>query len=290
MIPCKLEGKNAVVTGATSGIGLAVARSLAGAGAFVIGVGRSSERNEAARAQILAEFPDARVAYLLADLSEQGQVRQLAAEIHALIEKEGFSALDVLVNNAGVYLARKAMTSEGIEMTFAVDHLAGFLLTHDLLPLLLKSNDPRVITMSSYAHKTTWMNVNRIANPRPYFSLLAYKRAKLCNVLFTRALNRHFPQIKALAMDPGLVNTGIASKGGKGISSWVWGWHRHQGVSPDVPAGTILRLAADPDLDLSLGSYYQEGEPHPPSRKARNKQLGERLWDLSCQLTGIEWD
>ena len=286
----EMVGKTAVVTGATSGIGLAVARSLAGAGAFVIGVGRSSERNEAARAQILAEIPDARVAYLLADLSEQGQVRQLAAEIHALIEKEGFSALDVLVNNAGVYLARKAMTSDGIEMTFAVDHLASFLLTHDLFPLLLKSNDPRVITMSSYAHKTTWMNLNRIANPRPYFSLLAYKRAKLCNVLFTRALNRHFPQIKALAVDPGLVNTGIAAKGGKGISSLVWGWHRYQGVSPDVPAETVLWLASDPDLNLNLGSYIQEGKPHPPSRNARDEKMGEQLWNMSCRLIGVKWD
>ena len=198
--------------------------------------------------------------------------------------------MDVLVNNAGVYLAKKTMTPDGIEMTFAVDHLAGFLLAHELWLLLQQSGDARVIMMSSYAHKTTWMNLKQIANPWFYFSLLAYKRSKLCNVLFTRELNRRFHDVKALAVDPGLVNTGIASKGGKGISSWVWGWHRYQGVSPDVPAGTILRLAADPDLDLTLGSYYQEGEPHLPSRNARNEQLGERLWDLSCKLTGVAWD
>ena len=290
MIPWTLQGKTAVVTGATSGIGLAVARSLAGAGAFVIGVGRSAERNRTARDRILAGNPEARVDYLLADLSEQSQVRRLAAEIRSLLEKEGFSSLDVLVNNAGVYMARKVMTPDGIELTFTVDHLAGFLLTHELMPLLLKSNDPRVITMSSYAHKTTWMNLNRIADPRPYFSLLAYKRAKLCNVLFTRALNQRFPQVKALAVDPGLVNTGIAAKGGKGISSWVWGWHRYQGVSPDVPAETILRLAADPELNLALGTYYKESEPHAPSRKARDERLGKRLWALSCNLTGIVWD
>jgi len=285
-----MDGKTAVVTGATSGIGLAVARSLARAGTFVIGVGRSPERNETARGQILSEFPDARVNYLLADLSEQVQVRRLAVEIRFLLEKEGFSALDILVNNAGVYLAKKTMTPDGIEMTFAVDHLAGFLLTHELWPLLLKAGDARVITMSSYAHKTTWMNLNRIANPRPYFSLLAYKRAKLCNVLFTRALNRRYSQVKAVAVDPGLVNTGIASKGGKGISSWVWGWHRHQGVSPEVPAEMILRLAADPELDFSHGSYYQSGNLGLPSRKAQDEGLAARLWDLSCRLTGVDWD
>jgi NAD(P)-dependent dehydrogenase (short-subunit alcohol dehydrogenase family) len=290
MFPLILTGKSAIVTGATSGIGLAVAQSLARAGAFVIGVGRSAERNEAAGKQILEEAPDAHLAYLLADLSEQTQVRQLAVDIRSLLQQEGYSALDILVNNAGVYLARKTMTSDGIEMTFAVDHLAGFLLTHDLFPLLQNSGDPRVITMSSYAHKTTWMNLKRIADPRPYFSLLAYKRAKLCNVLFTQGLNRRFPQVKALAADPGLVNTGIASKGGKGISSWVWGWHRHQGVSPNVPAEKILRLVSDPDLDVSLGAYYKEGLPHTPSRNARDEKLGNRLWTLSCKLTGVDWD
>jgi len=256
----------------------------------MIGVGRSPERNDAARDQILNDFPNAQVDYLLADLSEQAQVRRLAVEIRSLLEKEGFSALDILVNNAGVYLAKKTMTSDGIEMTFAVDHLAGFLLTHELWPLLQKSGDARVITMSSYAHKTTWMNLNRITNPRPYFSLLAYKRAKLCNVLFTRALNRRYSQVKAVAVDPGLVNTGIASKGGKGISSWVWGWHRHQGVSPDFPAEMILRLVSDPGLDLSLGSYYQSGALGLPSRKAQDEGLAVRLWDLSCRLTGVDWD
>lgn len=197
--------------------------------------------------------------------------------------------MDVQVNNAGVYLAKKTMTSDGIEMTFAVDHLAGFLLTHELWTLLLKSGDTRVITMSSYAHKTTWMNLKRIANPRLYFSLLAYKRAKLCNVLFTRALNRRFPQGKAVAVDPGLVNTGIASKGGKGISSWVWGWRRHQGVSPDVPAKVTLRIAAYTDLDLSLGSYDQSGDPGLPVKNAQHEGLAARLWDLSCRLTEVEW-
>lgn len=282
--------KTVVITGATSGIGLAIAQSMARAGAFVIGVGRSVDRNRAAEQRILADFSRARVAYLLADLSEQNQVRRLAGEIAALFKSEGFSAMDVLVNNAGVYLSRKTITSDGVEMTFAVDHLAGFLLTHDLWPLLITSDDPRVITMSSYAHKTTWMNLKRIANPRPYFSLLAYKRAKLCNVLFTQALNRRSPQVKAMAVDPGLVNTGIAAKGGKGISSWVWGWHRHQGVKPDVPAEVILQLAADPDLDLATGTYYKEGEPHIPSRKAQDAKLAEGLWTLSCRLTGIDWE
>jgi NAD(P)-dependent dehydrogenase (short-subunit alcohol dehydrogenase family) len=285
-----LAGKTVVVTGATSGIGLAVVRRMAGAGAFVVGVGRSQERNRAAKDKIVNKIPETRVEYLLADLSEQSQVRRLADEIRSLLASKGFSSLDVLVNNAGVYLAKKTLTSDGIEMTFAVDHLAGFLLTHELWSLLLESGDPRVMTMSSYAHRTTWMNLNRIANPRPYFSLLAYKRAKLCNVLFTRALNRRFPVVKAVAVDPGLVNTGIASKGGRGISSWVWGCHRYQGLSPDVPAEVILRLAADPSLDLSLGSYYKEGEPCPPSRRAQDNGLGDRLWDLSCELTEIMWD
>ena len=134
-----MRGKTAVVTGATSGIGLEVAQEMAQAGAFVIGVGRSSTRNEKARAAILEAVPGARVIYLLAELSSQAQVRQLAGEIKDALAEAGFSQLDVLVNNAGVYMIHKMLTEDHIEMTFAVNVLAGFLLTHELLDWLARA-------------------------------------------------------------------------------------------------------------------------------------------------------
>jgi len=285
---CDLMGKTVVVTGATSGIGLAAVRKLVRAGASVIGVGRSAERNTAARESVLAEYPDGRLIYLLADLASQAQVRRLAKEIKSLLEKQGFRQLDVLVNNAGAYREKKSMTEDGIEKTFAVNHLASFLLTHELLSWLRQSGQGRVLTVSSYSHKTTWLCPGRIADPWPYIGLLAYKRSKLSNVLFVYELNRRFDDLAAFAVDPGLVNTDIASKGGVGISDWVWRSRRKKGTSADVPAETILFLACEEAIDTSQGYYFKNSAPLPPSRKAQRADLAAKLWALSGKLTCLE--
>jgi len=283
-----LSGKSVVITGATSGIGLAAAHQFVKSGAFVIGVGRSKSRNETARNAIQVAYPGKFVDYLIADLSIQKEVNALANEIPLLLEKHGFSQLDVLINNAGVYLGRKQKTVDDIETTFAVNHLAGFILTNKLLNLLNKSESGRVLSVSSYSHYTTPLTLDRISNPWPYLSLLAYKRSKLCNVLFTYECNRRFDKVLAFAVDPGLVNTSIASKGSNGVSHWVWRKKRENGTSPDVPAQTMLYLAYEPEIDTSKGFYFKDCAPKNPSRKSKSVELAKELWEKSSQLTGLK--
>lgn len=284
-----LSGMNIVVTGATSGIGLAAVKQFVSSGAFVIGVGRSQERNQKAKEEVLAAFPDGNLDYLLADLASQSQVHSLSEKINNLLIKRGEEHLDVLVNNAGTYLERKHMTEDGIEKTFAVNHLAPFILTYDLLQLLLKAERGRVLAVSSYSHYTTPLCLSRITNPSPYISLMAYKRSKLCDVLFTYAFNRRYEHLQAFAVDPGLVNTSIASKGSQGISHLVWRFRRKQGTPTEVPARTILYLSGEEEIDTSQGYYFKDCHPKAPSIKSRNEYLAERLWSLSCELTGLDW-
>jgi NAD(P)-dependent dehydrogenase (short-subunit alcohol dehydrogenase family) len=142
--------------------------------------------------------------------------------------------------------------------------------------------------VSSYSHFTTPLNLKRIANPFPYFGLLAYKRSKLCNVLFTYEFNRRHPELSAFAVDPGLVNTGIASKGGHGISHLVWKNRRYKGDPPELPAQTLLYLVAEPNIDTSQGYYFKNCTYKEPSKKSRREDLAAELWDLSLELTGIK--
>lgn len=283
------QNTTAVITGATSGIGFALAKHLVEAGAYVIGVGRSHQRNNIAKEKILSEIPDGKMDYVYADLAQPQMVRDLAQNVEKCLTEKGFSHLDILVNNAGVYLERKEKTVDGIEKTFAVNHLAQFCLTYYLRPLLDNSHNGRMISVSSYAHFNTPINLNRIADPIPYIGLLAYKRSKLCNVLFVRELRKRTSRFSAYAADPGLVNTLIGSKSGPGISGLVWSLHRKNGVSPETSAKDLLYIITAEDLDLSDGVYFKERKAIQPSKNARNDQLAERLWDLSCELTGLDW-
>ncbi len=185
-----LSDKTFVLTGATSGIGLAAAHLLAERGAFLIGVGRSAERCSQVEDQLRSAHPQARVEYCVADLSLQAQVRQLAQDIRAKLQGHHSNSLDGLINNAGTFTYWMTLTPEGFEMQWAVNHLAPFLLTHALLPLLQAAPAARVVTVSSGSHYNTRLKWNDIQLRRGYNCLLAYKQTKLANVLFTAELNR----------------------------------------------------------------------------------------------------
>lgn len=285
----KLAGKSVVITGATSGIGLAAAARFAQQGAFVIGVGRSENRIQEAQKTVKESSPNSQIEFLLADLGDQQQVRGLGTAACTLLAERGYNHVDILINNAGVYLENKLVNQDQIEMTFAVNHLAAFILTYQLLSHLERSSLGRVITVTSYAHRIAPINLKRITNPFPYIGLLAYKRSKLCNILFTTELNRRRNDIDAFAVDPGLVNTGIGSKSKPGISNWVWKRRRHKGTSTDVPVETLLFLADKSKSDLKKGFYYRDCQPQTPSQNARREDLARELWELSCHLTGIDW-
>lgn len=282
--------RSIVVTGATAGIGFQTALDFAASGAYVIGVGRSPQRCTEATNKIRFHIPDARVEFLTADLSSQQQVRGLASQIDQLLEKNHFKALNVLVNNAGVYMGKKEMTTDGIETTFAVNHLAPFLLTHLLLPVLEKSPESRVITVSSESHFHTLINPEHAANPSLFFGLTAYKVSKLANILFSIELNRlrAGKPPRAFAVDPGLVNTEIGMKDTGGLAKLVWQQRKQLGVSPEVPSATILHLANEREVLDSSDIYWRESKPKQPSRAALDPKLARRLWKVSCKLCGIK--
>ncbi len=280
-----LENKTAIVTGATSGIGLHTALAFARRGAFVIGVGRAPERCKQARQMIEASVPHADVLYLIADLSLQSQVRRLAHSIYEETHARGSNALDILVNNAGVFSESYVKTPEGIELTMAVNHFAPFLLTQELLPLLAAAPFGRVITISSASHERTCIDLKRLNTPIIYQGLSAYKVTKLANVLFTREFNRRMRKstVRAFAVDPGLVNTEIGAKRSRGIARLIWQIRSKSGVHPDVPVQTILFLTNE---GLKAGEediYWFDCKPVKPSRQARRSDLAKDLWEYSIQ-------
>lgn len=284
-----LSGKAVVITGATAGIGLACALGAAREGAIVLLTGRDSGRCVTAQKLIEEQVPGSRVRFAVADLSSQAEVRRLAEELSALLRQEGFNALDVLVNNAGTYCGKKSLTEDGIEKTFAVNHLAPFLLTHLLLPQLKAAPAGRVVTVSSHSHTYAPINPLQASNPPVYFGLWAYGTSKLANVLFSAEFNRRtpLPQVHAYAVDPGLVNTEMGFKETSRLAGWVWNRRRKSGSSPELPARTILHLATDPALQDSPHVYWKNSAPLQPSRTAHDPQLACRLWEDSCRLCGI---
>lgn len=287
-----LYGKTIVITGATAGIGLAAAKALAGRGAHVIGVGRSDERCRSARQTIQDEFPVASVSMLVADLSSQRQVRQLAADIRALVQEASDARLDVLVNNAGTVSSWHKVTEDGCELQFAVNHLAPFLLTHELLPLLRQAPAARVVTVSSGSHYGTDMHWSDVMYRQRYNCLAAYKQSKLANVLFTAELNRRLgdqSSVRAYALDPGLVNTEIGLKGTSGIENLVWQLRRSGGVTPEQGADTVVYLASEPHIAALHRIYWKERTPLAPSSTALCDEEAARLWALSERLCGVVW-
>lgn len=284
-----LKDMTVAVTGATAGIGWQSALDFCKAGARVIGIGRNLTRCQEAELRIRAQVPDADLQYLVADLASQNQIRTCAEKITSLLKEKGLCALDVLVNNAGVYMGKKTFTEDGYETTFAVNHLAPFLLTHLLLPLIERSSAGRVITVSSDSHYSTMLFPERAKNPPFYFGLFAYKASKLCNILFSYEFNRLYVQknVQAFVVDPGLVNTDIGLKETGGLAQWVWKRRQKLGVSAALPSRTILYLASEPAENLTNDVYWHLCKPKNPARNATQPRLARRLWAESCRLTGV---
>lgn len=286
---CSLAGKTAVVTGATTGIGLAILLALAAEGANVIGIGRNEERCRNSETLTREKFPDVQVNYLRTDLSLQSQVKRLAVQIQGLLKAYGSRSLDILVNNAGVYSEHFRRTSEDIELTLAVNHLAPFLLTHELLPVLTTGSDQRIINVSSFAHIRAAMHVGGLNKPCLYIGFIAYMRTKLANILFTREFNRRMSggTVRAFALDPGLVNTEIAMKEQGIISRFVWSFSKKLGGTPDLASQTAVFLSREKSVLHSPNFYWRDLKPKRPGRIALNDRMAADLWDYSCKLCGI---
>lgn len=283
-----LNEKTVIVTGASSGIGYQVALDLARKGAIVIGAGRDAARCETARTQILLISPEAKVEFLVADLSSREQVRRLAEQAQQLLDKHG-QALDVLVNNAGLYSSKRIITEDGVELTFAVNHLAPFLLTHLLLPQLANAPEGRVLGVSSTSHYHAFLSPLAADKPGLYIGLPVYATSNLCRVLFSAEFNRRTPNpnLHAWSIDPGLVNTEIGLKDKGGISNLVWRSRKTHGTSAEVPSQTILHLASGTYADIADALYWKDSAPKSPSKLSEDTDLASRLWEKSCQLCAI---
>ena len=291
MTQTSLENRTFVVTGATSGIGLAVAESLVRQGASVIGVGRSADRCERARQRVEdAGGSDGQVAYLSADLALQDHVRRLSAAIGETLAAWGYRHLDGLINNAATVPYWQTLTPEGIDMQWAVNHLAAFLLTLELLPLLRAATTGRMVVVSSGSHHGARLNWEDLQSRRHYRPLRSYGETKLANILFASEFNRRFAAdsgLRAFAADPGLVNTEIGFKSNSSLASAIWGWRRRGGVQPEEAANGIVFLAVDPSIQCSPYVYWKSRKPKTPSAAARNAQSARQLWELSAQMCAV---
>lgn len=279
-----------LVTGATSGIGLAVAEALVRRGAAVIGIGRSLERCQAAERRLRAIAPAVQVNYLLADLSLQREVNRLAEQTIALLAAQGKTALNGLVNNAASFTYWMTLTAEGVEHQWAVNHLAPFLLTHRLLALLRAAPFSRVVTVSSQSHTAGRLNWDDPQLRRRYNGLSAYQNTKLANVLFTLELNRRLgdgANVRAFAADPGLVRTDIGIKDTPPLAAWLWRLRRSGGQPPERAAAGIVYLLTEEKLQTSELIYWKDCQPKQPARSALDPQAATRLWGLSARMTAI---
>ncbi len=277
-----MRGKTCLVTGATSGIGLVTARELARRGARVVLVGRDRGRCDDTVARIQTETGSREVEALLADLSAHEQVRDLARQFH-----ERHPRLDVLVNNAGGLWMKHERTVDGLERTFAVNHLAYFHLTLLLLDTLKASSPARVVNVSSRAHRRASIDFDNLQGERGYNGWRQYCRTKLMNLLFTYELARRLEgtAVTANALHPGWVATGFAANNGfpGGLLHFV---ARFLALGAEKGARTVLYLAGSADVEGTSGRYFVREKAIESSPASHDLAAARRLWQVSLELTG----
>jgi len=266
-----------VVTGASSGIGAAAAVELGELGATVVPVGRDRRRLEKIAARVGGEP-------LQADFASLSEVRRLAGD---LLERH--ASIDVLVNNAGLVTQRRELTDDGYEKTFAVNHLAPFLLTNLLLERLRHSAPARVITTSSGAHGGGRLNLDDLQGERSWSMMRAYGTSKLANILFTRGLAMRVDaaEVTANCLHPGVINTKLGRGAGR-LAGLVWTLGRPFFASPRRGASTIVYLATSEEGGEVTGGYYENSRPAGTSAAAADIELADDLWRESERLVGLE--
>jgi NAD(P)-dependent dehydrogenase (short-subunit alcohol dehydrogenase family) len=277
-----MAGKTVLVTGGTGGIGLATAAGLAGLGARVGIVGRDTARAQAAAERIRSTGGDVDV--FTADVSAQREVRRLAEQVSA-----AYPRLDVLVNNVGGYWATRHTTEDGLERTFAVNHLAPFLLTHLLLDRLRSAAPARVVTVSSGAQAMGRIDFDDLQGERSYSGQRAYNQSKLANVLFTYELARRLEGsgVTANALHPGVVRTAFGQEDSRGWMRLMLPVLRPFMKSPERGAETSIHLASSPDVEGVSGRYFVGGRPKRSSRASYDTTTAARLWQTSAELVGL---
>lgn len=278
-----MAGRTVLVTGASGGIGRATAEALAGLGAHVAITGRDGPRTAGVAREIQAAHGGSVEAFV-ADLTSQSEVRRLAAEV-----RERHPRLDVLVNNVGGYWNTRHETADGLERTFALNHLAPFLLTHLLLDRLVDACAARVVTVSSNAQALGRIDFDDLQGRRAYSGAKAYNQSKLANVLFTYELARRLrgTSVTANALHPGMVSTAFGAEDPAGIQRLLVPLMRPFMKTPDEGAATSVHLASSPALTQASGGFYAECRPRRSSPRSRDAAVAARLWQVSAELVGM---
>jgi NAD(P)-dependent dehydrogenase (short-subunit alcohol dehydrogenase family) len=273
-----------LVTGGNSGIGKETAVELAKTGATVVIVARDRARGEKALEEIVARSRG-RVSLMLADLSSQKDVRALAREFAST-----HARLDVLVNNAGAVFGERHLSADGIEMTFALNHLGYFLLTHELLDLLRASAPARIVNVASDTHRSASIRLDDLQFERDYMSFRVYGHSKLANVMFTYELARRLEGsgVATNALHPGVVATNFGNSGGA-LMRWGIRLVRPFFISAEKGARTSVYVATSPEVEGVTGKYFANERETPSSPASYDVEAQRRLWAESERLTETSW-
>jgi retinol dehydrogenase-14 len=278
-----MAGKIVLVTGGTSGIGKATARGLASLGAHVAITGRDRDRVEAVAVEIRGATGNPRVDAFGADLSSQGEVRRLAAEV-----LDSYPRLDVLINNVGGFWATRHVTVDGLDRTFAVNHLAAFLLTDLLLDRLKASAPSRVVTVSSGAQSMGTLDFEDLQGERIYSGQTAYNQSKLASVMFTYELARRLDGtgVTATVLHPGVVNTAFGAEDPSRIFKLIVPFVRPFMKTPEQGAATSIYLASSSAVEGITGRYFANRKPKRSNERSYDAEAASRLWRVSAGLVG----
>ena len=280
-----MNGKVCMITGANSGIGNATALGLAELDATVVMICRDQSQGEAAMAEIKEKTGNASVDLMIADLSSLQSIRKLAANF-----KEKYP-LHVLINNAGVFRTKRSLTVDGIETTFAVNHLAYFLLTNLLLDVLEPNAPSRVINVSSETHRGATINFDNLQGEKKYSALKSYGQSKLANILFTYELAKRLKEtdVTVNCLHPGFTRTNL---GLEKDNSWIYRVGMKLAMifasSPVKGAQTPIYLATAPEVEDVTGKYFIKKKQVKSSKESLNEAIAQQLWQVSVELTKLD--
>ena len=279
-----MAGKICLITGATSGIGKVSATEIAQQGATTILVGRNPELGKKVQEELKRVTGNSAVDLFIADLSLQADVRKLAQAFH-----EKYNRLDVLLNNAGAVFDKRRETPEGIEMTFALNHLNYFLLTHLLLDTLKASAPSRIINVSSAAHMRGRINFTDLEGERKYNGWVSYAQSKLANILFTYELSRRLAgtQVTANTLHPGFIVSNFGMENGRISVFLIRLLQMLFAINVQEGAQTSVYLATSPEVAQTTGQYFVKKRPQASASASLDVEKAKRLWEISAKMTGI---
>jgi NAD(P)-dependent dehydrogenase (short-subunit alcohol dehydrogenase family) len=281
--------KVAIVTGASSGIGKANVELLLKEKVHVIALARNLEKIETVKKELEPLTKYANLDFVVGDLSDNKSTHQAGKDLVSFVNKKYQGKLDILMNVAGRVTSGYHENEDGNEVTFATNHLSVFILTYYLTPLLKKSDDPRVLVVSSLSHYRASINWKNIQNKKFYNILKAYKRSKLYNVFFVKAYAKRFKDIPIFAIDPGLVKTEIGGKNTTGLARFVWNLRKSGGTDVYYPSKFMVDVALKPEYKTFSGHYIKEGKSIKSNKITYNDEHANKLWSYSEALTSIDF-